>query len=169
MARDITTTVNAWSIDEEQFATISDAVEGQNQELPESTEITIPKVQFGIGRSWEFHHDYALKAEIDFNFRFAQTNDIVSSSSVSMTPAMGFEFGYAEVVYLRGGVGNFQDITQLDNSSTVGFQPNIGVGFKFKGIHVDYALTDIGDQSAAVYSNVFSIKLDWSVFGGRGR
>jgi hypothetical protein len=169
MARDITTTVNAWSIDEEEFATISDAVEGQNQELPESTEITIPKLQFGIGRSWQFHHDYALKAEVDFNFRFAQTNDIISSSSVSMTPAMGFEFGYADLVYVRGGVGNFQDITQLDNSSSIGFQPNIGVGFKFKGIHVDYALTDIGDQSAAVYSNVFSIKLDWSVFGGRGR
>ncbi len=169
MARDITTTVNAWSIDEEEFATISAAVEGQNQELPESTEITIPKLQLGVGRLWEFHHDYELRAEVDLNFRFAQTNDIVSSSSVSMTPAVGFEFGYAQLVYVRGGVGNFQNLTQLDGSDSIGFQPNIGVGFKFKGIHVDYALTDIGDQSAAIYSNVFSVKLDWSLFGGRGR
>lgn len=164
MARDITTTVNAWSIDEEQFATISDAVEGQNQELPESTEITIPKLQMGLGRTWIHHYDYSFRAEVDFNFRFAQTNDVISSSSVSMTPAAGFEFGYNELVYVRAGVGNFQEITQLDNSSSLSFQPNIGVGFKYKGIHVDYALTDIGDQSAALYSNVFSLKLDWSLF-----
>lgn len=164
MARDITTTVNAWSIDEEQFATISDAVEGQNQELPESTEITIPKLQMGLGRTWIHHYDYSFRAEVDFNFRFAQTNDVISSSSVSMTPAAGFEFGYNELVYVRAGVGNFQEITQLDDSSSLSFQPNIGVGFKYKGIHVDYALTDIGDQSAALYSNVFSLKLDWSLF-----
>lgn len=164
MARDITTTVNAWSIDEEQFATISDAVEGQNQELPESTEITIPKLQMGLGRTWIHHYDYSFRAEVDFNFRFAQTNDVISSSSVSVTPAAGFEFGYNELVYVRAGVGNFQEITQLDNTASLSFQPNIGVGFKYKGIHVDYALTDIGDQSAALYSNVFSLKLDWSLF-----
>src|SRR5210317_253730 len=40
MARDITTTFNAWAIDEGEFDKIKNAVEGQNQELPESTEIT---------------------------------------------------------------------------------------------------------------------------------
>lgn len=164
MARDITTTVNAWSVDEEQFATISDAVEGQNQELPESTEITIPKLQMGVGRTWIHHYDYSFRAEVDLNVRFAQTNDVISSSSVSVTPAAGFEFGYNELVYVRAGVGNFQELTQLDNTTSLSFQPNIGVGFKYKGIHVDYALTDIGDQSAALFSNVFSLKLDWSLF-----
>ncbi len=185
MARDITTTVNAWSIDEEQFATISNAVEGQNQELPESTEITLPKLQMGVGRTWIHHYDYSFRGEIDLNVRFAQTNDVISSSSVSITPAAGFEFGYNELVYVRAGVGNFQNLTQFDNSTVVttiddngnssdsfiietserlSFQPNIGIGFKYKGIHIDYALTDIGDQSAALYSNVFSLKLDWSLF-----
>ena len=41
---------------------------------------------------------------------------------------------------------------------------NFGVGFKYKGIEIDYAFTDIGDQSAALYSNVFSVKLDFSIF-----
>ena len=40
------------------------------------------------------------------------------------------------------------------------FQPNIGVGVKIKALTIDYALTDIGDQSVALYSNVFSLKLD---------
>lgn len=164
IARDITTTVNAWSIDEEQFATISNAVEGQNQDLPESTEITIPKVQLGVGRTWIHHYDYSFRGEIDLNLRFAQTNDVISSSSVSVTPAAGFEFGYNELVYIRAGIGNFQNVTQIDNTSSVSFQPNIGVGFQYRGIHIDYALTDIGDQSVALYSNVFSLKLDWSLF-----
>lgn len=164
MARDITTTFNAWSIDEDEFATIQGAVEGQNQELPETTEITIPKLQLGVSRKFVFHYDFSLLAEVDFNFRFAQTNDIFSTSFTSMTPAAGLEFGYIDLVFIRAGVGNFQNIQQLDGSDSVGFQPNIGVGFKYKGIQVDYALTDIGDQSAALYSNVFSLKLDWSVF-----
>lgn len=164
MVRDITTTFNAWAIDEDEFATIQGAVEGQNQELPESTEITIPKLQLGMSKNFLFHFDYSLRTEVDLNFRFAETNDIISSSSTSITPALGLEFGYIDMIFVRGGVGNFQNVTQLDGNESVGFQPNIGVGFKYKGIYVDYALTDIGDQSAALYSNVFSVKLDWNVF-----
>jgi hypothetical protein len=164
MVRDITTTFNAWAIDEEKFAEIQGAIEGQNQELPETTEITIPKLNLGMSRKFIFHYDYALLTEIDLNFRFAQTNDLVSTSFTSFTPALGLEFGYIDMVFIRAGVGNFQNITQLDGNESLGFQPNIGVGFKYKGIQVDYALTDLGDQSAALYSNIFSITLDWSLF-----
>ena len=34
MVRDITTTFNIWTIDEDAFATIQCAIPGQNQELP---------------------------------------------------------------------------------------------------------------------------------------
>ncbi|MGB0788010.1 MAG: PorV/PorQ family protein [Marinirhabdus sp.] len=164
MARDITTTFNAWSIDAEKYATVQNAVAGQNQELPSTTEITIPKLQLGVARSFVFRHDFELLAEIDLNFRFAETNDLLSSSVASATPALGLQFGYIGMVFVRAGVGNFQDVTELDGSPSVAFQPNLGVGFRYKGIQVDYALTDIGDQSAALYSNVFSLKLDFSVF-----
>ena len=164
MARDITTTFNAWSINEEKFAEIQGAVEGQNQELPETTEITIPKLQLGVARKFDFRRDFTLLAEVDLNFRFAQTNDLISTSFTSITPALGLEFAYIEMVFIRAGVGNFQETLQLDGGESVSFQPNIGVGFKYKGIQVDYALTDIGDQSVALYSNVFSLKLDWEIF-----
>lgn len=164
MARDITTTYNIWNIDEEQFATIQGAVEGQNQEQPETTEITIPKLQLGAGRRFDFRGDYSLLASMNLNMRFAQTNDVISTSSFSLDPALGFEFGYIDLIFLRAGVGNFQNVLQLDGSESVNFQPNIGIGFKYKGIQIDYALTDIGDQSVALYSNVFSVKIDWKVF-----
>ena len=164
MARDITTTFNAWSINEKKFEQISGAVEGQNQDLPETTEITIPKLQLGMSKKWIFNYDYALLAAANLNVRFAQNNDIISTSFASINPALGFEFGYTDLVFLRAGAGNFQNEIQIDNSEQVTFQPNFGVGFKYKGIQIDYAFTDIGDQSAALYSNVFSLKIDFSVF-----
>jgi len=164
MIRDITTTFNAWAIDEEKFNEIQGAVNGQNQELPDTMEITIPKLNLGVSRKFIFHYDYVLLTEIDLNFRFTQTNDLVSNSFASFTPAVGLEFGYIDLVFVRAGVGNFQTITQLDGNNSLGFQPNIGIGFKYKGIQIDYALTDLGDQSAALYSNIFSITLDWSLF-----
>ncbi len=164
MLRDITTTYNVWAIDEDKYQEIQDAVAGQNQELPESTEITLPKAQLGIAKKFEFHYDYTLLAAVNLNMQFARTNDVIASDAVSIDPAVGFEFGYTDLVFLRAGVGNFQNVQQLDGSTKVNFQPNIGLGFKYKGIQIDYALTDLGDQSAALYSNIFSVKVDLSIF-----
>ncbi|WP_394344214.1 putative type IX sorting system protein PorV2 [Seonamhaeicola marinus] len=164
MARDITTTFNAWAIDEGEFETIRDAVEGQNQELPENTEITIPKLQIGLSKKFNFNYDYTLLAAANLNVRFEENNDIISTSFASINPALGLEFGYIDMVYLRAGMGNFQNELQLDNTEQLTFQPSFGVGFKYSGIQIDYAFTDIGDQSVALYSNVFSLKLDFSIF-----
>lgn len=164
MARDITTTFNAWNINEDAFAKIQNAVEGQNQELPETTEITIPKLQIGISKMMTFSYDYSFLAALNVNIRFEENNDIFSSSFASINPALGFEFGYIDMIYLRTGVGNFQNELQIDNTDQLSFQPSFGVGFKYNGIQIDYAFTDIGDQSVALYSNVFSLKLDFSIF-----
>ena len=164
MVRDITTTYNIWNIDEEEFEKISSAIPGENQDLPESTEITLPKAQLGISRKFEYRYDYSILAAFNVNMQFFKTNDIISTDVVSIDPALGFEFGYTDLVFLRAGVGNFQNVMQIDNTEKIGFQPNIGLGFKYKGIQIDYALTDIGDQSAALYSNIFSVKVDLGIF-----
>jgi uncharacterized membrane protein len=164
MLRDITTTYNVWNIDEEEFATVSGAVAGQNQELPETTEITLPKAQLGVSKKFVFHNEMSLKAAANLNMQFAKTNDIVNLDFVSIDPAVGFEAGYLDIVFLRAGVGNFQNEQQLDNTKNLTFQPNIGLGFSYRGIQVDYALTDIGNQSVALYSNIFSLKVDLSIF-----
>lgn len=164
MLRDITTTYNVWSINEEEYNKIKNSVAGQNQELPESSEITMPKAQFGMSKKFEFHNETSLLASGNLNMQFTKTNDLFSTDVLSIDPAIGFEYGYTDLVFLRAGVGNFQNVTQIDNSKKVGFQPNIGLGFKYKGIQIDYALTDLGDQSAALYSNIFSVKVDLSIF-----
>jgi hypothetical protein len=164
MLRDITTTYNVWNIDEAEYKKIANAVPGENQELPESTEITAPKAQLGIAKKFIIRYDYSILAAANVNMRFARTNDIIATDFVSIDPALGFEFGYTDLVFVRAGVGNFQNVQQLDRTEKIGFQPNIGLGFKYKGIQIDYALTDLGNQSASLYSNIFSVKVDLGMF-----
>ncbi|MFY0604304.1 MAG: PorV/PorQ family protein [Flavobacteriaceae bacterium] len=164
MVRDITTTYNVWNIDEDEFAKIQNAIPGQNQELPETTEITKPKVQFGVARKFQIGRFFNLLSEVDLNMRFAQTNDLISTSFVSIDPAIGFQLDYEEFVFLRAGIGNLQRTTEFNGSKSLSLQPNFGVGFKYNGIQIDYALTNIGSIGNALFSNIFSVKLDYSFF-----
>lgn len=164
MLRDITTTYNTWTINEDKYNEIRDAIPGENQELPETSEVTLPKAQLGISKKYIIRYDYSITGAANLNMQFAKTNDIISTNIVSVDPAVGFEAGYIDLIFLRGGVGNFQQITQIDGSNKLSFQPNFGVGFKYKGIQVDYALTDLGNQSTALYSNIFSVKVDFGIF-----
>ena len=159
MLRDITTTFNSWSIDNSEFEKIKAAIPGQNQELPESNEITLPKAQLGVARGFKLGKEFNLLTEFDLNLRFTKTNDLISSKTISINPAFGFQLNYLKTVFLRGGIGNIQNEIQFDNSKEIVFQPNFGVGFNYKGIQIDYALTNIANIGNALYSNVFSIKI----------
>tara|TARA_B100000809_G_scaffold111195_1_gene109792 strand:+ start:10483 stop:11520 length:1038 start_codon:yes stop_codon:yes gene_type:complete len=162
MFRDVTTTYNTWSIDAENFELIKDAIPGENEELPETTEITLPKIHLGIARVFDFKNkDFQLLTEVDLHTRFAQTNDIISTSSFSIDPSIGFQLDYLKIVYLRFGVGNFQNIDQFDDTTSLSLQPNVGLGFSYHGIQIDYALSNIASTGNALYSNTFSLKIDF--------
>ena len=164
MIRDITTTFNVWHIDETAFNAIKDAIPGENQELPETTELTLPKAQLGVTRDWELTRDLQLQTALDLNIRFTKTNAIINSNFASIEPAFGFQANYLEMVFLRGGINNLQQETQFDNSTRISWQPNFGVGFKYNGIQIDYALTNIASTGNALYSNIFSVKIDFGAF-----
>jgi hypothetical protein len=164
MLRDVTTTFNSWNIDEDEFNKIKDAIPNQNQEVPESNEITLPKAQLGVTRKFQVSKDMQLLTALDLNLRFTKTNDIISSNFISIDPALGFQLDYLSTVFIRAGVGNMQEELQFDNSKELVFQPNFGVGFHYKGIQIDYALTNIGSVGNALYSNVFSIKVAFEHF-----
>jgi hypothetical protein len=164
MARDISTTYNSWSINETRFNDIQNAIEGQNQEVPNSTEITMPKIQLGVSKLHKINYAYSLLTSFDLIMKFEQNNSLISTEFISINPAIGLQFGYTDNVFLRLGVGNFQNEIDFDNSTNLTIQPNFGVGFKLKDIEIDYAFTDIGDQSVALYSNIFSLKVDFNIF-----
>lgn len=164
MVRDITTTFNIWNINEDAFAGISNAIPGQNQELPENTEITKPKVQFGMAKRFRVGRFFNLLTELDLNLRFARTNDLISTGIGSIDPTLGFQLDYDNLVFLRGGVGNIQRITEFNGDKTLSIQPNFGVGFRYKGVQIDYALSNIGSVGNALFSNIFSVTFDYSFF-----
>ena len=164
MARDISATYNSWSINESRLIDIQNAIDGQNQDVPNSTEITIPKIQLGISKLHNINYDYSLLTSVDLIMKFEQNNNLISSEFVSINPAIGLELGYTDSVFLRLGIGNFQNEISFDNSTNLTFQPNFGLGFKFNNLEIDYAFTDIGDQSVALYSNIFSLKIDFDIF-----
>jgi len=164
MLRDITTTFNAWSIDQNAFDKIKDAIPDENQEEPETLELTKPKAQFGVAKSFSVFRDFNILTEVDLNMRFAETNDIISTSFISIDPAIGFQIDYIKMVYLRAGINNFQEFTEFDESSSISIEPNFGVGFKYRGIQIDYALANIGGASGTLFSNIFSVKVDFSYF-----
>lgn len=164
MVRDITTTFNSWAIDNEEFDKIKNAIPGQNQELPETTELTKPKIQLGIAKQWRVSRLFNLLTEVDLNVRFEQTNDLLSSELGSINPALGVQLDYDQLVYLRLGLGNFQYVTEFNDTKSLSTQPNFGLGFKYNGIQIDYALTNIGSVGNALYSNIFSITFDYGFF-----
>ena len=50
-------------------------------------------------------------------------------------------------------------INKIEDKKSLNVQPNIGIGLNFKSFYLDYAFTDIGDASIALYSHVISLKI----------
>jgi len=160
--RDITSTFNAWNYNLSDKTKEIFTVTGN--EIPEnSLEITLPKLILGIGRSVKISEKLSSIIALDFDITTdGKRNVILKSDPFSIDPHMGFEITYKNIFFLRGGVGNVQEEKDFGGMKTTTFQPNMGIGVNIKDIvRLDYALTDIGDNSGAVYSNVFSLQLNF--------
>lgn len=162
MARDVTSTFNAWSftLDDETI----DVFNATGNEIPEnSTEVTLPKVIIGVAKNIRISKKFYALSEINFDLSTdGKRNVLITGDPVSIDPHMGVEVGYDNLIFLRLGVGNFQKTTDIYANSKISYQPNFGIGVKFKGISLDYALSDIGDKSEALYSNIFSLRFDFN-------
>ncbi|MEJ6681954.1 MAG: PorV/PorQ family protein [Flavobacteriales bacterium] len=173
VGRDITTTVNSWNTDlgeevEEIFTLTGNEIPGK------SLEVTLPRIILAAKRLTSISEKLNLITEIDLNFTTdGRRNTVIQSDNFSADPTFGLELSYKDKLFIRGGIGNIQEASSLvpidlgaeepSNEETITsewtFQPNFGLGLKLKNITLDYALTDIGNASDALYSNVFSIRL----------
>ena len=161
MARDITSTFNAWSF------SLSDDMKNvfalTGNEIPtNSLEITLPKLILSSARKFKLTPNFSALADLDVDVTFdGMRNVLISSAPISIDPHIGIEISYKNIIFLRGGVGNIQNETDINGKKIKTFQPNMGIGLKIKNsISIDYALTNIGDESIALYSNIFSIKFN---------
>ncbi len=167
MARDITTTVNAWTY------TLDDATkkvfEETNNEIPQNgTEITLPKLLIGASKEFTIKEQFTILPEINFDMYFdGERPMLISSNTISIDPHMGIEFGYNQFIYVRGGIGNIQKQPSISGEGDDWMiQPNFGVGlrlddlFGIGNVILDYALTAIDQTNSSLYSNVFSLRID---------
>ncbi len=159
--RDITSTFNTWSFSLNERTV--EVFESTGNEIPQNgLEITLPKLSLGAARAFNIKDKVGVLVELNADITTdGRRNVLVSGDPFSIDPNLGVEIDYMNIFYLRGGFGNVQRIkAEIGNYNEYTFQPNIGVGVNIKEtLSIDYALTDIGDQSVSLYSNVFSLRI----------
>ena len=158
MIQDITGTFNAWTHNPE---LVLDVYTQTGNQIPEnSLEITLPKMTMGVARSFTVKEDFGILAALDIRYTFdGKRNVLLKSDFASLDPRMGLELDYKKIVFLRMGAGNVQEVKDFDSSTSMAVEPTFGLGVQLKQFRIDYALTDIGDQSESLYSHVFSLNL----------
>jgi hypothetical protein len=162
--RDITTTFNTWSFsftDREKQALYL-----THNEIPvKSTELTAPRVVVGVARDFYFNKKLSLLAEANFDLTFdGKRNTLASVDPVSIDPKMGIELNINKIVYVRGGINNFQkalaDGDTLNQKKVWIYQPSAGVGFRIQNVRIDYAFANLANQSNPLFTHVFSLQVD---------
>ena len=164
VARDLTSTFNVWNFRftdrEKQTLYLT------NNEIPvKSTELTAPRLIFGAAFKKELTASVELGGEVNLDFTFdGKRNVLLSSTVLNVDPRIGLEAGFRKLVYGRLGIYNFQkglkdgDTTNLKKVWI--FQPGVGVGFKLKQVTIDYAFTNLANQSNPLYTHVFSLSFN---------
>ncbi|WP_245590634.1 PorV/PorQ family protein [Adhaeribacter aquaticus] len=147
MARDITTTFNAWVHNSEKFSQTA-AITGDSLLVKNSIEITLPRLIFGVARNFTFTNkiNALLAADLDFTFD-GRRNVLFETSALSVDPHVGVEVSYENLVYVRAGINNMQQIKNFDQTQTWKTQPNFGVGIATNGLRLDLALTRVADTT----------------------
>ncbi|HRO08776.1 MAG TPA: PorV/PorQ family protein [Saprospiraceae bacterium] len=162
--KDITTTFNAWSFnltDDEKKV-----FQSTDNDIPvSSTELTLPRLVLGI--AYKIHNgNFSYLGELDANIStYGYKAAVISTNRFNIDPSFGLEIGYANKVFVRGGVGNLQSVINPVNTAQRKFelQPNVGLGLKLGRLKVDYALANVGSVSGVLVSHIFSLGLDFIV------
>ncbi len=163
VAKDLTTTFNAWVFNFTERE--KEVLYLTKNDIPvKSTEITSPRLTFGGGYDFKISKSFSLLAEVDFDMTFdGQRNTVISSNPVSIDPHVGLEANVKDVFFVRAGVTNFQqalaDGDTLNQKKVWIYQPSLGAGVKIKNVTLDYAFSNLANQSNPLYTHIFSLRL----------
>lgn len=173
VGRDITTTFNAWSFTFTERE--KEALYLAKNDIPvKSTEMTAPRLVLGVAREFKLGGKTTLLAETNIDVTFdGRRNTVISTDGFSGDPKLGLEFNFNNVFYLRGGINNFQkalaDGDTLNKKEVWIYQPSAGAGFKIQSVTIDYAFTNLANQSNPLFTHVFSLRLDMNDKRSKGK
>jgi hypothetical protein len=163
-ARDISTTFNAWSFSFTERE--KEVLYLTNNDIPvKSTEMTAPRLVAGAAHIFPISSKFNLTAEANLDLTFdGRRNTVISSNSINVDPRVGLEASYQNSLFFRAGISNFQqalsDGDTLNQKKVWIYQPSVGAGFKIKNVGIDYAFTNLANQSNPLYTHIFSLKVD---------
>jgi len=164
VARDITTTFNAWSFKFTERE--KEVLYLTNNEIPvKSTELTAPRLVIGGGYNFRLGNSLKLLAEANLNVTFdGKRNTVISSNTLSADPSLGLEAAVKDVFFIRAGITNMQralsDGDTLNQKKVWIYQPSLGAGVKIKNVMIDYAFTNLANQSNPLYTHIFSLRFN---------
>ena len=164
VARDITTTFNAWSFTFTERE--KEVLYLTKNDIPvKSTELTAPRLVIGGGYDFKLGKTVNLMAEANVDVTFdGKRNTVLSGNTISIDPHVGLEASINEVFFIRAGITNFQkafkDGDTTNQKKVWIYQPSAGAGFKIKNVMIDYAFTNLANQSNPLYTHIFSIRLN---------
>jgi hypothetical protein len=164
VARDVTTTFNAWSFNFSERE--KEVLYLTNNDIPvKSTEMTAPRLIAGGAYTFKISKKVNLLTEANLDLTFdGKRNTVLGSDFVSIDPHIGVEAGFGGSFFLRAGVSNFQkalaDGDTLNQKKVWIYQPSLGAGFKVGNVNIDYAFTNLANQSNPLYTHIFSLRVD---------
>ena len=166
MARDITTTFTQWTINADEYnkGINSTYANGKDPVPTNSSEITLPRFVLGAGRRFELPKEFSALVAVDLETTTdGQRGTPISTKTVSVDPRLGVELGYKNLVFLRGGAGNYQTIQSFAVNSNGAFdsswkgQYSLGAGVAVSGLRVDLALSRLAVEKLGSTSQTNSL------------
>ena len=165
VARDLTTTFNAWSFKFTEKE--KEVLYLTKNDIPvKSTELTAPRLIIGGGYDFKLGKSVKLMLEANVDVTFdGKRNTVLSGNTISADPHVGLEASIKDVFFVRAGITNFQkalkDGDTTNQKKVWIYQPGAGAGFKIKNVMIDYAFTNLANQSNPLYTHIFSIRVNF--------
>ena len=166
MARDITTTFTQWTINADEYQKgINSTYANNGDAIPtNSAEITLPRLVLGVGRRFALPKEFSALVAVDLEATTdGRRNTPIATSTVSVDPRLGLELGYKNLVFLRGGAGNYQKIQGFAPNSGGTYdsswkgQYTLGAGVAVSGLRVDLALSRLAVEKLGSTSQTNSL------------
>ena len=163
VVRDVTSTWVLWFIEAKKLSRVRNGKE-LNTTPARAAEGTIPSLELAVAYSRTFRKSLSWGATLCFNERFdGREYTPLYLGSVSFSPAVGLWGSYRNLVFLRLGAHQLQQIPLTRTSQALSFTPTAGIGLQGWGLRIDYAFSAPLATVSARLNHLVSISYS---FGG---
>lgn len=151
--RNATSTFTLWTFSKN---ALQSGLEKAGNLFPEgSLEVALPSFHGGISRLYKLSSAWSMQAELALAILTdGRRNELLSTNVGSLVPSLGLEIGYENRFFARAGIAR---IGRDPIANQVEITPSLGAGIRLGAFQVDYAMTQIGDRTAGMFSNVLSL------------